>query len=467
MKIKEAVLSILVIVILTVVFSLTWSTDASALHHNVVELTTKNDFLRGQSELLESVLKFKNTESSVATQSTAIELNEKETPTAIPAVNAPRTVVSTTVKPGDVGAGSMPSMTAAVTLSRSMPTKEQADKAATFVPPTSPEALTPSVSYPRDGPKLHIVTYASHGGRDDRFCRAVESAYHHSIELTILGWGVKWTGLSQKLYAAYNYAKSIPPTDIIMFVDAFDVMFAGSPEYILEQFRASSKTILFAAECGCWPQIMENRGHDCFHAYPPSPTPYRYLNSGTWIGVAKESAAMLLDIINKAGSDFANANDQKLVSDMFIHKQHGIQLDYFSSIFQSMHMTDRPLAHCAPGDDVTTPARRPISFPHNSSMPISYYNAVTRSVPALYHFNGGGKTYHLKYESGMWYRQKQREKVRTSGNRASVFEGVANYRLRIIPTIANTLVDSEIQYLPLKDLCGSYVNSLITNPRSI
>lgn len=38
-------------------------------------------------------------------------------------------------------------------------------------------------------PTLHAVTYASHGGRDDRFCRAIESAVRHEIDLIILGWG--------------------------------------------------------------------------------------------------------------------------------------------------------------------------------------------------------------------------------------------------------------------------------------
>ena len=36
---------------------------------------------------------------------------------------------------------------------------------------------------------LHAVTYASHGGRDDRFCRAIESAVRHEVDLVILGWG--------------------------------------------------------------------------------------------------------------------------------------------------------------------------------------------------------------------------------------------------------------------------------------
>jgi hypothetical protein len=38
-------------------------------------------------------------------------------------------------------------------------------------------------------PRLHAVTYATHGGRDDRFCRAVESAIRNDYDLVILGWG--------------------------------------------------------------------------------------------------------------------------------------------------------------------------------------------------------------------------------------------------------------------------------------
>ena len=75
---------------------------------------------------------------------------------------------------------------------------------------------------------LHTVTYASHGGRDDRFCRTVESAIREGHDLVILGWGEKWKGLSQKLSAAYDYALSLPPQDVILFTDAFDVLFQGA-----------------------------------------------------------------------------------------------------------------------------------------------------------------------------------------------------------------------------------------------
>ena len=180
-------------------------------------------------------------------------------------------------------------------------------------------------------PKIHAVTYASHGGRDDRFCRAVESAIRNDVDLIILGWGLKWQGLSQKLEAAHAYAKSLPANDVILFTDAFDVLFADSGTSIHRKFlnltAELNSTIIFSAECGCWPHIIEdipllNTGRKqettCFGKYPPSPTPYRYLNSGTWIGYANASAEMLAQVMMEAGKDFGNANDQKLVADMYM-----------------------------------------------------------------------------------------------------------------------------------------------------
>jgi hypothetical protein len=258
--------------------------------------------------------------------------------------------------------------------------------------------------------KLHAVTYATHGGRDDRFCRAVESSIRNGVDLTILGWGLKWHGLSQKLTAAYDYAKNLPDKDLLLFTDAYDVLFLNSTVNIYNTYadmiknmghtEGASRPILFSAECGCWPHVTINRGKACFQAadggYPESPTPYRYLNSGTWLGGSKEASKMLLDVIKEAGSDFRNANDQKLVADMYMAGRHGIKLDFYNRIFQSMHMTrDPPLPHCDPTKDVKTDSQG------------NWFNFRTRSHPAVIHFNGGGKSVHLSMEGQTWYRHPQ------------------------------------------------------------
>ena len=240
---------------------------------------------------------------------------------------------------------------------------------------------------------LHAVTYASHSGRDDRFCRAIESAIRHDFDIVILGWGIKWKGLSQKLEAAQKYASSLPGDDIILFTDAFDVLFTGSAHNILASYFSLNYDILFAGECGCWPHIMDEP-KACFDKYPLSPTPYRYLNSGTWIGKASIAANMLLEVIKLAGSSFDNANDQKLCADMYMSGKFGIAVDFNASIFQSMLMTlEAPLPMCNPYKDlILTKDGR-------------YYNKRTNQYPSVFHFNGGGKTHHLEMESKMWYKK--------------------------------------------------------------
>eukprot|EP01041_Mallomonas_annulata_P005397 gene5397-10793_t len=280
---------------------------------------------------------------------------------------------------------------------------------------------------------LHAVTYASHGGRDDRFCRAVESAIRHGFKLVILGWGIKWQGLSQKLEAAHSYAKSLPPDDILLFTDAFDVMYTNTPDHVLSEYNSFHTDLIFGAECGCWPHVMENRTA-CFIGYPQAPTPYRYLNSGTWIGRAKIAANMLSNVIKQAGTNFKNANDQKLVADMYIQNLFDIKLDFYCKLFQSMHMTlDPPLPHCNPSEDMTI-----INSGH-------WYNKRTKSQPAVFHFNGGGKTHHLQMENKIWYKK-------TEFNTRTHIENLAGYNL-IVPS-------QNSGKLRFVDICPDYIAAM-------
>ena len=306
----------------------------------------------------------------------------------------------------------------------------------TVLNPIIAEALE-DVPHTYQLPKIHAVTYASHGGRDDRFCRAVESSIRNDIDIVILGWDIKWTGLSQKLQAAHSYVKSLPPSDIILFTDAYDVLFTDKITNIHEKFlslsnRTNSK-IIFSAECGCWPHVMEDK-NICLFKYPMSPTPYRYLNSGTWIGYAKDSVIMLQEIIKEAGNDFLNANDQKLVADMYINNRNGIKLDFFNEIFQSMHMTlDPPLPYCNPIQDIILTSNK------------TYYNKRTNTIPSVIHFNGGGKTHHLEMESKIWYQD-------ASYNTKERREKLASYLLNV-PTYS-------IGRMRFDVLCGAYVQQM-------
>jgi hypothetical protein len=226
---------------------------------------------------------------------------------------------------------------------------------------------------------LHIAMYASHPGSDDRFCRSIESALAHDVRLQLLGWKIPWRGLSQKLEAVYHLSHTLPPNDIILFIDAYDVMFAGNETEILARFLRLNASIVFAAECGCWPHIAEDP-NICYQAYPASPTSARYLNSGTWIGYAKEASVMLKAVMQEAGTSFDNANDQKLMADLYIQHRSNIQLDFYSLIFQSMHATlDCIPACCNPRPNLNLVQQQQQQY---------WFNHETHTQPLIFHFNG-------------------------------------------------------------------------------
>lgn len=223
----------------------------------------------------------------------------------------------------------------------------------------------------------------------------------HGVPWEILGWGIKWQGLSQKLQASLDAVKSLSPDCIVLFSDAFDVLFTQDVQAIKRAFLATRQDLLFAGECGCWPQVIKDkdrglkRGTICNQLYPKSPTPYRYLNSGAWIGRAGAAQKLLAAVVDRANSQFGlKTNDQEMVSDMYIEGKFDIALDHHARVFQCMHDTGAPpLPRCQPWEHVV----------NDNGV---WRNQLTNTTPALYHFNGGGKAHHLEMEAAMWYKRR-------------------------------------------------------------
>lgn len=246
------------------------------------------------------------------------------------------------------------------------------------------------------------LTYASHQGRDDRFCRSLESAIWNGIDLEILGWGVPWEGLSQKLGAALDVVSALPDDCVVLFSDAYDVMYSQSLRDIARKFVEIGKPLVFSAECGCWPHVLRDNGRTCRDAFPHSPTPYRYLNSGGWIGTAKVAAKFLRRVVEEAHAatkqDFHKLNDQELAAQLYLDRAFAddLTLDFFASIFQPTHAVRDSTAvqNCDP-----LPHLRP-----HPSQAGTLQNVLTNTIPAIYHFNGGGKHHHLELEAQMWWR---------------------------------------------------------------
>ena len=256
---------------------------------------------------------------------------------------------------------------------------------------------------PQDGPGcIRFFTYASHAGRDDKFCESLKSAVRMEIDLEVLGWGLKWRGLQQKFQAVLSVLRVVPAECVVVFNDGHDVLYVQSADHILANYRqvahATNASIIFSAECGCWPQVIRDKGRTCRDEYPRSPTPLRYLNSGSWIapaGIALRYFSYLMAAIPKDQNeqDFKKINDQELASDAYMNetlrRHFSVALDHYSRLFGVMH----PIK-----DDTLVPNCNPNPW-YRFSEGHGFHNTFLNSTPGVLHFNGGGKPLFDKYNA--------------------------------------------------------------------
>jgi hypothetical protein len=93
------------------------------------------------------------------------------------------------------------------------------------------------------------MTYATFGGKDDRFCRSIESAAQHDVPWRILGWGKDWHGLTQKLEGSLDALRNLPDECTVIFTDAYDVLYADDLPTIKRKYKEMGEPVLFAGEC--------------------------------------------------------------------------------------------------------------------------------------------------------------------------------------------------------------------------
>lgn len=121
---------------------------------------------------------------------------------------------------------------------------------------------------------------------------------------------------------------------IILFTDSYDVLINSTDNNILNRYYdAMTKynkhnCVLFSAEKACWPDIS------LACKYPNNKSPYLYLNSGGFIGPARNIYSLIMD------STISNIDDDQLfftkiyLNDKFKER---ITLDYNCYLFQTLN----------------------------------------------------------------------------------------------------------------------------------
>jgi hypothetical protein len=237
-------------------------------------------------------------------------------------------------------------------------------------------------------PRLHVLTYASKSVAP--LCRFLRSALHNDVSPTVLGLGSGNHKLGFKISSVLEYVQNeADSNDIILFTDAYDVLFVGGEKEILKRFEELEQDdfVVFTGEKGCWPYLdgRPNGRHICNNVYPPATTPYRYLNSGAYIGRAHAVLRVLSDSLKYSPSTkIEDLNDQGSISDIYVYhnEEAKILLDTECKLFQSLHLSF---------DD--------LQVDHEGK----FFNVLTNMHPIILHFNGGSKKLFAEMDAKAWY----------------------------------------------------------------
>lgn len=164
------------------------------------------------------------------------------------------------------------------------------------------------------------------------------------------GGTMEGPGGGQKLNCLRRYLHGLPDHDVVVFTDGFDVFWTSSLEEVVGRYLEMKAEVVFAAEKYLWPNKHLR--------FPPSATPYRYLNSGCFVGRVGELNRILQTLIHDS------ADDQLYLHHRFLSGQFDVVLDHEGYIFQT-------------NSEAVKVANNTV------------YNSDTRCYGCIYHGNGG------------------------------------------------------------------------------
>uniref|UniRef100_A0A3Q2Y8H2 procollagen-lysine 5-dioxygenase n=2 Tax=Hippocampus comes TaxID=109280 RepID=A0A3Q2Y8H2_HIPCM len=212
----------------------------------------------------------------------------------------------------------------------------------------------------------------------DGFLRFIQSANYFNYTVKVLGMGEQWKGGDvgrsigggQKVRLLKEAMEGLADQEdlVVLFVDSYDLIFAGGPQEILRKFQQANHKVIFAAEALIWP---DKRLAD---KYPSVRSGKRYLNSGGIIGYAPYMNRMVSQW-NLQDNDDDQLFYTKIFVDPLQRDSLNMTLDHKCHIFQNLNGAI---------DEVL------LKFGTNR---VRVRNTAYDSLPVVVHGNGNTKMY--------------------------------------------------------------------------
>ena len=91
---------------------------------------------------------------------------------------------------------------------------------------------------------IHIVTYATH--EQGKLMELVNNRF--GVDVTVLGWGEKWNGFTDKYKGVQKFLETVDDNDIVVFLDGFDTVIEKDPKDLEQLFESKNCDILFSKD---------------------------------------------------------------------------------------------------------------------------------------------------------------------------------------------------------------------------
>jgi hypothetical protein len=133
-----------------------------------------------------------------------------------------------------------------------------------------------------------------------------------------------------KDHLLYEYLNNgVDPDEVLLFSDGIDAIFLANGEEILLRYKQAGKDLLFSCESSCWPDPALS----VHYPVSSSPSPYKFLNSGGFIGKAGIIKQFLKEEIDDPGN--WKKSNQYVWAKRFLKYPEVIGLDRECNIFHT------------------------------------------------------------------------------------------------------------------------------------
>ena len=156
---------------------------------------------------------------------------------------------------------------------------------------------------------VHVVTVATHS--QGYFPVLEESCKRHNINLTVLGFNQKWGGFFMKFKLIREFLNTKQDDDIIMFIDAFDVIILQNTNIILKRFLKYKTNILISQD-----DTPNDLIHSYFYYKIFNKCKNTYINSGGYMGYCKYLKQMFNLMCETNDCSLLNGDDQVMLGSL-------------------------------------------------------------------------------------------------------------------------------------------------------